>query len=203
MPYLPIDPKHVGRSYEAVIRVNSQSGKGGVAYVMKSEHGFELPRRLQIEFSKTIQHVTEDSGTEITPGVMWDNFQREYLPAEPVYLLRSHELTTTSTEGSGVTTIQAQVDVKGLPHSIRGEGDGPVEAFVAALLGEFGDRVGDEFDVLDYSEHAIGQGADTTAVAYIETVRADGDVKWGVGTSANITTASLRAVLAAFERQTA
>ncbi len=203
VPYLPIDPKHVGRSYEAVIRVNSQSGKGGVAYVMKSEHGFDLPRRLQIEFSKTIQHVTEDSGTEIAPDMMWANFQREYLPAEPTYVLRSHELATRSTQTSGVTTIQAQLEVKGQPHSIRGEGDGPVEAFVSALLGEFGDRVGDEFDVLDYSEHAIGQGADTTAVAYIETVRADGDIKWGVGTSANITTASLRAVLAAFERQTA
>ncbi|MEL6892213.1 MAG: 2-isopropylmalate synthase, partial [Actinomycetota bacterium] len=201
VPYLPIDPKHVGRSYEAVIRVNSQSGKGGVAYVMKAEHGFELPRRLQIEFSKTIQHVTEDSGTEITPGLMWDNFRSEYLPSEPRFVLKSHELTTTSTEGSGVTTIQAQVEVDGSAHSLRGTGDGPVEAFVQAILGEFGAAVGGVFDVLDYSEHAIGQGADTTAVAYVETVRGGDDVKWGVGQSSNITTASLRAVLAAFERQ--
>ncbi|MEM1333836.1 MAG: 2-isopropylmalate synthase, partial [Actinomycetota bacterium] len=98
VPYLPIDPKHVGRTYEAVIRVNSQSGKGGVAYVMKTEHGFDLPRRLQIEFSQAIQSITEHSGTEISPGVMWDNFQAEYLPSEPRYFLRSHELTTTSTE---------------------------------------------------------------------------------------------------------
>jgi len=201
VPYLPIDPKHVGRTYEAVIRVNSQSGKGGVAYVMKTEHGFDLPRRLQIEFSKTIQHVTEDSGTEITPGVMWENFQNEYLPAEPRFVLQSHELTTTSTGGEGTTTIQAQVEADGRAHSLRGTGDGPVEAFVAALVGEFGDRVDKEFDVLDYSEHAIGQGADTTAVAYLETVRGDGEIKWGVGQSSNITTASLRAVLAAFERQ--
>ena len=202
VPYLPIDPKHVGRSYEAVIRVNSQSGKGGVAYVMKTEHGFDLPRRLQIEFSKTIQNVTEDSGTEITPGVMWDRFQAEYLPETPTFVLRSHELNTSSTEDSGRTTIQAQLDVDGEAHSIRGEGEGPVEAFVEALIEAFGDRVGGEFDVLDYAEHAIGQGADTTAVAYLETVRGGGDVRWGVGRSSNITTASLRAVLAAFERQT-
>ncbi len=202
VPYLPIDPKHVGRSYEAVIRVNSQSGKGGVAYVMKTEHGFDLPRRLQIEFSKTIQHITEDSGTEISPVVMWDQFRSEYLPEEPSFRLRSHELNTSAADDDGRTVIQAQVDVKGEATSIRGEGDGPVEAFVAALLAAFGDRVGNEFDVLDYAEHAIGQGADTMAVAYVETVRANGDIRWGVGQSPNITTASLRAVLAAFERHT-
>jgi 2-isopropylmalate synthase len=201
VPYLPIDPKHVGRSYEAVIRVNSQSGKGGVAYVMKTEHGFDLPRRLQIEFSKTIQHITEDTGTEISPGVMWDRFQSEYLPATPRFVLKSHELNTSSQENTGRTTIQAQLEVDGTARSIRGEGDGPVEAFVAALLLEFGERVSGEFDVLDYSEHAIGQGANTSAVAYIETVRGGGDIRWGVGQSSNITTASLRAVLAAFERQ--
>ena len=203
VPYLPIDPKHVGRSYEAVIRVNSQSGKGGVAYVMKTEHGFDLPRRLQIEFSKTIQHITEDTGTEIGPGVMWDQFQSEYLPAEPRFVLRSHELNTSASADAGRTVIQAQVEVDGEASSIRGEGDGPVEAFVAALVAEFGGRVGDDFDVLDYAEHAIGQGADTMAVAYLETVRSDGEIRWGVGRSPNITTASLRAVLAAFERQAA
>jgi 2-isopropylmalate synthase len=201
VPYLPIDPKHVGRSYEAVIRVNSQSGKGGVAYVMKIEHGFDLPRRLQIEFSRTIQHITEDSGTEINPTVMWDQFQSEYLPVEPRFVLRSHELHTKTVEGTGHTTIQAQIEVKGQPASIRGEGEGPVEAFVHALVEELGEDVGGEFDVIDYAEHAIGQGADTTAVAYIESVRGDQQVRWGVGTDSNITTASLRAVLAAFERQ--
>ncbi len=201
VPYLPIDPKHVGRSYEAVIRVNSQSGKGGVAYVMKTEHGFDLPRRLQIEFSRTIQHITEDSGTEISPVVMWDQFQTEYLPVEPVYALASHELHTRTVDGKGHTTIQAHVEVKGQPTWIHGEGEGPVEAFVHALVEGFGDDVGGDFDVIDYAEHAIGQGADTTAVAYIESVRGDQQVRWGVGTDANITTASLKAVLAAFERQ--
>jgi 2-isopropylmalate synthase len=206
VPYLPIDPKHVGRSYEAVIRVNSQSGKGGVAYVMKTEHGFDLPRRFQIEFSQTIQHITEDSGTEISPAVMWESFQAEYMPAEPRYWLRSHELHTRTSDGGGSTTIQAQLEVDGRAHSIRGEGDGPVEAFVAALVQEFGGHrlaEGAEtvFDVLDYAEHAIGQGADAQAVAYVESVDGDGAVRWGLGTDPNITTASLKAVLAAFERQ--
>jgi 2-isopropylmalate synthase len=201
VPYLPIDPKHVGRSYEAVIRVNSQSGKGGVAYVMKTEHGFDLPRRLQIEFSKTIQHITEDSGTEITPVVMWEEFSREYMPDHPTFVLMSHELHTTTGGGSGRTTIQAQLEVDGDAHSINGEGDGPVEAFVAAIVERFGDQVGGAFDVLDYSEHAIGRGAAAQAVAYVETERGDGNVRWGLGTDPNITTASLQAVLAAFERQ--
>ena len=200
VPYLPIDPAHVGRSYEAVIRVNSQSGKGGVAYVMKTEHGFDLPRRLQIEFSKTIQHITEDSGTEISPGVMWDAFQAEYLPDEPTFRLRSHELHTRTGDDGGNTSIQAQLDVDGAAHSIYGEGDGPVEAFVAALVAEFGDRVEGHFDVLDYAEHAIGQGSNAQAAAYLETVSDGGRVRWGIGVDPNITTASLRAVLCAFER---
>ena len=205
VPYLPIDPNHVGRTYEAVIRVNSQSGKGGVAYVMKTEHGFDLPRRLQIEFSKTIQHITEDTGTEIGPGVMWDSFQGEYMPNEPKMRLRSHELHTVSNDdndGDGAgTKIQVQLEVDGNAHSVSGTGDGPVEAFVAALVSEFGTLVGGNYDVLDYAEHAIGQGSDARAVAYVETVDGNSNVRWGIGTDPNITTASLRAVLAAFERQ--
>jgi 2-isopropylmalate synthase len=197
VPYLPIDPKHVGRSYEAVIRVNSQSGKGGVAYLMKEEHGFDLPRRLQIEFSKSIQHITEDTGTEITPVTMWDAFETEYLPTEPTYRLRSHELHTASSDGKGRTTVTAQLDVAGSPTTVTGEGDGPVEAFVSALTSHFGV----EFDVVDYAEHAIGRGANAEAVAYVETVDGAGDIKWGIGKDPNITTASLRAVLGAFARQ--
>ncbi len=192
VPYLPIDPKHVGRTYEAVIRVNSQSGKGGVAYVMKEEHGFELPRRLQIEFSKTIQHITEDSGTEITPATMWTAFQDEYLPEEPRYRLRSHELHTKENR----TKVSAQLEVDGEPITVQGEGDGPVEAFVHAIT----DHFGEDFDVVDYAEHAIGRGADAQAVAYVETIDGGGDPKWGLGTDPNITTASLKAVLSAFER---
>ncbi len=196
VPYLPIDPKHVGRTYEAVIRVNSQSGKGGVAYVMQTEHGFALPRRLQVEFSKAIQHITEDSGTEISPTVMWEAFSTAYLPSEPSMKLRSHELHTNTTDGRGRTTISAQLEIDGAAVTVRGEGDGPVEAFVSGLRAEW---PGD-FDVLDYSEHAIGRGSDAEAVAYVES-SSGADVRWGIGIDPNITTASLRAVLSAFERQ--
>ena len=167
---------------------------------MKAEHGFELPRRLQIEFSKTIQNIAEDSGTEISPGVMWDAFRSEYLPDEPGFRLRSHELHTRTGDDGGNTSIQAQLDLDGSAHSIYGEGDGPVEAFVAALIAEFGDRVDGHFDVLDYAEHAIGKGANAQAAAYVETISDGGKVRWGIGVDPNITTASLRAVLCAFER---
>jgi 2-isopropylmalate synthase len=193
VPYLPIDPAHVGRNYEAVIRVNSQSGKGGVAYIMETEHGFSLPRRLQIEFSKTIQGVAEDTGSEITPVAMWDRFQSIYLPAEPRYRLRSHELVTTDDER---TTITAQVVVDGAAHTLSGEGNGPIAAFVAALH----DGLGIELDVVDYHEHALSRGADASAVAYVETVDGEGATRWGIGTDPNIITASLRAVLSAAER---
>jgi 2-isopropylmalate synthase len=195
VPYLLIDPKHVGRSYEAVIRVNSQSGKGGVAYIMKAEHGFDLPRRLQIEFSKAIQAITEDSGTEISPTAMWDEFQDAYLPAEPAVRVVSHELATSS--GGEVTHITAQLVVDGEHITLTGDGTGPIDAFVHALRS----RLGASIDVVDYAEHAIGAGADAAAVAYVETVDDEGVLRWGVGTDQNILTASLRAVACAYERQ--
>jgi 2-isopropylmalate synthase len=194
VPYLPIDPAHVGRTYEAVIRVNSQSGKGGVAYIMKAEHGFDLPRRLQIEFSKTIQAITEDTGTEIAPGAMWDEFQGQYLPSDPAIVLESHELRS---DASGRTAITAQLVVDGAHRTITGEGNGPIDAFVHAVREGFGF----DLDVVDYAEHAMGAGADATAVAYVETVGPSGDTRWGVGTHPNIITASLRAVVSAILRQ--
>jgi 2-isopropylmalate synthase len=193
VPYLPIDPKHVGRTYESVVRVNSQSGKGGVAYIMKAEHGFDLPRRLQIEFSSTIQHITEDSGTEITPGAMWDAFYAEYLPVEPSVQLLSHE---TSTQSSGGATVTAQVLVDGEHHTIRGEGNGPLAAFVHALKAELGVDV----EVVDYAEHAVSAGTDATAVAYVEAQGPDGAVRWGVGMDESILTAGLKAVVGAVTR---
>jgi 2-isopropylmalate synthase len=195
VPYLPIDPKHVGRSYEAVIRVNSQSGKGGVAYIMHAEHGMDLPRRLQIEFSQTIQHITEDTGTEIGPGEMWDAFEAAYLdPDAPVQLI-SHE-TTTGEKGS---TVVAQLLVDGEHRTISGSGNGPLAAFVAALQAD----LGIDLEVVDYSEHAIASGTDATAVAYVETQDAAGEVRWGVGQHESILTASLRAVASAVNRQRA
>ncbi len=195
VPYLPIDPRHVGRSYEAVIRVNSQSGKGGVAYVMKTEHGFDLPRRLQIEFSKEIQHITEDSGTEISPTSMWDAFQKSYLPATPKFVLRSHEMRSDS--ASGTTEVTAQVVIDGVLKTISGTGNGPIDAFVHAMR----EGLAADVDVVDYAEHALGQGSEATAVAYVETVDSAGTPLWGVGTDPNIITASLMAVLAAHERR--
>ena len=203
MPYLPIDPQHVGRSYEAVIRVNSQSGKGGVAYVMHNEHGFDLPRRMQIEFSRTIQHITEDSGTEITPAVMWEAFQSEYLPAEPRYLLVGHELHTRGGEGTeGHTAITAQVVVDGEHHTVVGSGSGPISAFVGGLRKEFAVAL----DVVDYAEHAVTVGAgsrsaEARAAAYVETVGDSDEPRWGIGVDPDITTAGLKAVLGALERQ--
>jgi 2-isopropylmalate synthase len=193
VPYLPLDPKHLGRTYEAVIRVNSQSGKGGVAYIMSEEHGFELPRRLQIEFSKTIQAISEDTGTEVKPTEMWEAFQAEYFPAEPRVVLRTHELRTAD----DTTTITAQLVVDGAPCTVTGTGNGPIDAFVHALREGLGVAV----DVVDYAEHAMGTGSDATAVAYVETVDGDGAVRWGVGTHPNTTVASLRAVLSALGRR--
>lgn len=188
VPYLPIDPHHVGRSYEAVIRVNSQSGKGGVAYIMEVEHSMVLPRRLQIEFSQAIQHVTEDIGTEISPSAMWDVFSTEYLEAGDIQLL-SHE--TQISGGSDKCTAQLLVGNEHM--TISGEGNGPIAAFVAGLR----DGLGIKIDVVDYSEHAIAQGASAKAVAYVETTDNEGKTRWGVGIDASILTASLHAVVSA------
>ena len=190
-PYLPIDPKHVGRSYEAVIRVNSQSGKGGVAYIMKNEHGMDLPRRLQIEFSRCIKVITEGSGTEITAEEMWDAFAAEYLSATPQTGLAGYE--TTSNDGTVI--VRARLATAGATTTISGQGNGPISALVHALRQDLGIEV----DVLDYAEHALGAGEEATAVAYVE-VRSHNDVRWGVGMDPNITTASMKAVLSALER---
>ncbi|MBK6562289.1 MAG: 2-isopropylmalate synthase [Dehalococcoidia bacterium] len=191
VPYLPIDPKHVGRSYEAVIRVNSQSGKGGVAYIMKAEHGFDLPRRLQIEFSKTIQSITEDSGTEVTPAAIWESFRAAYLPELPRMELVSHEMSTSG----GKTRITCEVRIDGEVRPASGEGNGPIAAFVQALQRDLGLAI----EVLDYSEHAVSAGADSQAVAYVEARSPDG-LCWGVGMDPNILVASLKAVMSAANR---
>ena len=191
VPYLPIDPKHVGRSYEAVIRVNSQSGKGGVAYIMKNEHGMDLPRRLQIEFSRCIKVITEDSGTEISAEEMWDAFAAEYLPAVTGTRLAGY---VTSATADGVV-LSADLAVGGATLSVSGRGNGPISALVHALRQDLGIDV----EVLDYAEHALGAGEEATALAYVE-VRSSGEVRWGVGMDPNITTASMKAVLSALER---
>ena len=186
----PSIPSTWGGRYEAVIRVNSQSGKGGVAFIMKAEHGFDLPRRLQIEFSKTIQAITEDSGTEISPAAMWEAFRARYLPEPAPYELLDHELVSEGARGPHPPDRAAHG--ARTPRTVTGTGNGPIAAFVDGLRR----RAGVDFDVVDYAEHALGQGADATAVAYVETAHgADSTLRWGVGVHPNIITASLMAVL--------
>ncbi|TCK01067.1 2-isopropylmalate synthase [Nocardia alba] len=193
VPYLPIDPKDVGRTYEAVIRVNSQSGKGGVAYIMKTDHGLVLPRRLQIEFSQAIQAITDGEGGEVTPKEMWDVFASEYLnPILPLERIKQ-KVTAAETDG-GVDSIVATVKVEGVEQEISGSGNGPLAAFVDAIA-----TVGFDVRVLDYSEHAMSAGDDAQAAAYVEVAIGD-RVVWGVGIATSITTASLRAVVSAVNR---
>ncbi len=192
VPYLPIDPKDVGRSYEAVIRVNSQSGKGGVAYVMKSEHQLDLPRRLQIEFSKVIQQFTDTRGGEVSPQQIWDSFAGEYLAAQtPLSLVRSR---ITSSADDSDTEVTAVVRIEGDDHELVGRGNGPIAAFVDALA-----EVGFDVRVLDYTEHALTAGDDARAASYVECGIGD-RIYWGVGVDSSIVTASLRAVVSAVNR---
>ncbi|MBM7771345.1 2-isopropylmalate synthase [Actinokineospora baliensis] len=191
VPYLPIDPKDVGRSYEAVIRVNSQSGKGGVAYVMKTEHQLKLPRRLQIEFSQVIQAVTDSEGGEVTPKEMWDVFATEYLDRITPLRLHRHRI---SDDGDGRDEIVAVVSVEGDEHEVTGVGNGPIAAFVDAIA-----SVGFDVRVLDYSEHALTSGDDARAAAYVECAIGE-TVLWGVAVDSSIVTASLRAVVSAVNR---
>jgi 2-isopropylmalate synthase len=191
VPYLPIDPKDVGRTYEAVIRVNSQSGKGGVAYIMKAEHNFDLPRRLQIEFSGVIQAVTDGDGGEIEPDRMGELFRAEYLDRDTPLALNS---VHTSSAAGERDVLEVGVYVDSERRTLRGSGDGPIDAFVDALR-----QVGHEVVVLDYAEHALSAGADAKAAAYVE-CSIGGNVYWGVGVDPNIVTASLRAVVSAVNR---
>jgi 2-isopropylmalate synthase len=193
VPYLPIDPRDVGRTYEAVIRVNSQSGKGGVAYIMKSEHHFDLPRRLQIEFSGVIQRYTDVAGGEVDPAQMWDIFSQEYLvDHQPDPRLVVHDYGVSTVDAKVELVAHAELD--GQPRQLTGVGNGPIDAFVHALS-----DADIEVRVLDYAEHAMSSGGDAEAAAYVE-AEVDGTVLWGVGTDRNIVTASLRAVAAAVNR---
>jgi 2-isopropylmalate synthase len=194
IPYLPIDPKDVGRSYEAVIRVNSQSGKGGVAYIMKFDHNLDLPRRLQIEFSQVIQRHTDTEGGEVEPARMWEIFEAEYLAPGDFALERF-----ASSSSEGIDRVEAVVTAFGRTHTLTGVGNGPIAAFCQALsevdlgLGGLGVRV------LDYSEHALTSGRDAEAAAYLE-IEVGERVFWGVGRSESIVQASLRGVISGLNR---
>jgi 2-isopropylmalate synthase len=192
VPYLPIDPKHTGRTYEAIIQVNSQSGKGGVAYVMDTDHGLDLPRRLQIEFSKRVQEITEASGTVIGSGQIRDVFEEIYLPEDAGLRLMTSEVST----GKGRTVVTAQLLVDGQHRTVTGEGNGPIDALVAALKADLGILL----EVKDYSEHALTEGSGASAVAYVECAGPDGTTWWGVGRDSSILDASLNAIVSAANR---
>jgi 2-isopropylmalate synthase len=191
VPYLPIDPKDLGRTYEAVIRVNSQSGKGGVAYVMKSEHRLDLPRRLQIEFSRVVQRHTDTEGGEVSSAAIWQFFQAEYLVRDTP--LRLNSIHTSKAAGQD-DVLDVVVYVRGDRRQLTGQGNGPIAAFCDALA-----SVQVPVRVLDYAEHALSAGGDAMAAAYVECEIGD-EIRWGVGLDANIVTASLKAVISAVNR---
>jgi 2-isopropylmalate synthase len=195
VPYLPIDPKDIGRSYEAVIRVNSQSGKGGVAYLMKTEHHLDLPRRLQIEFSKIVQGKTEAQGGEVSADELWAIFEDEYLPTDgaPWGRFRLKGLSQTSVMNQDVQLTVAITD-RGQEVELSGHGNGPIAAFCNILQ-----NYGVDVRVLDFHEHALSAGGDASAAAYLE-CGIGGDIYWGVGVDPNTTTASLKAVVSAINR---
>jgi 2-isopropylmalate synthase len=190
VPYLPIDPHDVGRTYEAVIRVNSQSGKGGVAYLIKAEHRLDLPRRLQIEFSRVIQAHTDIEGGEVTAAQMWDIFSAEYLAEGPLGLLDQQSSSVVESKHA----LTAEISADGQAQQVEGVGNGPISAFCDALA-----TIGIEARVLDYTEHALTQGTDAQAAAYVE-CEIGGQVYWGVGIDTNTASASMRAVLSAVNR---
>jgi len=197
VPYLPIDPKDVGRSYEEVIRVNSQSGKGGVAYLLKSDHNLELPRRLQIEFSRVVQNKTDADGGEVTSAQLWDIFQDEYLPSSiPSKKWGRLELKRMSTvsEMDGVVQLQAVLRDGSEEVSLSGTGNGPISAFLEVLA-----KQGITVSLLDYSEHTLGASSDAQAAAYVE-LSVAGKTLWGVGIDGDISNASLKAVISAVNR---
>ncbi|HEX4340225.1 MAG TPA: 2-isopropylmalate synthase [Polyangiaceae bacterium] len=193
VPYLPIDPADLGRSYEAIIRINSQSGKGGLSYVMEENHGFRLPRKLAIEFSQSVQKAAAETGLELSSDEIWSAFNDEYLSGKGRFALDG-SASVTSTEGSACRVTGKLVDA-GATASISGVGNGPISAFIAAV----GAALGAPIVVSDYSEHSLGEGAEASAVAYVE-VRAGGHSTFGVGVHPSIVTASLDAVLSALNR---
>ena len=193
VPYLPIDPADLGRSYEAVIRVNSQSGKGGVAWVIEQDKGLKLPKRLQADFSRHVQALADEAGRELNAADIWQLFEATYLPsASDRFVLRDYEESGTA----GQRVFIGHVAVDGEERSISGRGNGLISGVIAALS----ESTGPALDVVDYNEHAIGHGADAQAVAYVECRTTDGRTVFGVGLDTDIATASVRAVLSAANR---
>ncbi|CDH45851.1 2-isopropylmalate synthase (fragment) [Candidatus Contendobacter odensis Run_B_J11] len=195
VPYLPVDPADLGRSYEAVIRVNSQSGKGGIAYLLEKDHGLRLPRRLQVEFSQAVQAMADSTGKELTSADLWTAFAADYLQLKEPFQFVEHRSAPDS-QASGACKLTATIREHGRERLISGRGNGPIDAFTDAL----NRHCGLDVRVVDYHEHAIGAGANANAVSYVE-IRMDDRVSlFGVGMDSNIVTASLNAVISAVNR---
>ncbi len=193
VPYLPIDPRDVGRSYEAVVRINSQSGKGGVAYILETDHGLSLPRALQVEFARTVQAKADREGTELTSKMIWDQFRAEYLEQPGPFRFVDHQTLPDRTAGR---MVSAEIERNGERVTIEGRGSGPVEAFMKAI----GEGLGVSLSVVDYHEHSVGQGSDAMAASYIEAATPDGKRVYGVGMDKDIVTASMKAAVSAANR---
>ncbi|MEM7018624.1 MAG: alpha-isopropylmalate synthase regulatory domain-containing protein, partial [Pseudomonadota bacterium] len=188
VPYLPIDPLDIGRSYEPIIRINSQSGKGGVAYILEANYGYSLPRRLQVEFSKIVQQITDGTSQEIAARDIWTVFEAEYLMREEPYKFIEYELKKEH--------IKAVIEENGERIEVEGNGNGPIDAFADAMRRVCNANI----RVADYMEHSMGSGADATAVSYVELETPEGDFMYGVGSDPNIVAASLKAMLSAYNR---
>jgi 2-isopropylmalate synthase len=194
VPYLPIDPADLGRSYDAVIRVNSQSGKGGMAYLLEQEYGLALPRRLQIEFSRVVQQLADSSGREIAAADIHALFVREYLEQDAPYRYIAHRMSENTAAGEPVQ-VEVTAGHNQVQRALRGAGNGPIDAFVNAL--------GLDVRLMDYHEHAIGSGANARAACYVELRVGTGPTLFGAGIDSNIVTASFKAVLSAVNRHMA
>ncbi|MCC0022100.1 MAG: 2-isopropylmalate synthase [Nitratireductor sp.] len=196
VPYLPIDPQDVGRSYEAIIRINSQSGKGGIAYILQEDYGLNLPRNLQVEFRSVIQDITDQEGKELPPARIYDEFLKTYVTQPGARLeFVDHTTVPKGAGAGGVRSMTAEIIDNGRKVTIEGEGNGPIDSFINALS----KHTGMDMSVLDYSEHSLHQGSNAAAICYME-VDAGGKREFGVGINTNIVTASLLAVLAAANR---
>jgi 2-isopropylmalate synthase len=200
VPYLPINPKDVGRNYQSIIRINSQSGKGGVAYIMDSEFGYKLPKAMQVEFSKVIQSATEESGSEISSRAIWENFNNEYLEVKSPYVLKhvkiSMDADSNHNASEEVTLVSGLLNFKGKDIEFSSEGNGPIDAFIKGLNSTLTESV----KLKSYDEHDIDGGSDSSAVSYISLRINNGVVRYGVGTDSNISMASIKAIISALNR---
>ncbi len=195
VPYLPIDPKDVGRDYEAIIRVNSQSGKGGVAYILETEFGIDMPKEMQAEFSKVIQAIAEETGKEIKPRMIWEEFQNSYLETTEPFEMISYRLNTP-TGGGDQLVCSADIRARGEEMTVEGQGNGPINAFVKGLR----ESCGLDMRFLDYHQHAMGSGSDVSAVCIVKMCDGEDNIRFGAGVHENTNTASLRAIVSAANR---